>query len=104
MEESGEIIPSFPLGSGGGERKADIDQKITEPATKKTLDQGLGDPGLRHWEWWCVCVCVCVDVQQRDSKSVCCFFILFMCMCVRALPRFVVVVRNEASLTVRFKE
>lgn len=54
MEEHGEIIPSFPLGSRGKERKTDIDQKITHQPPKPRL----GDPGLRHWEW-CVCACVC---------------------------------------------
>lgn len=74
MEESEEIIPSFPLGSGGGERKADIDQKITHQPPK-TPNQGLGDPGLRHWEWY-VCVTALsvlhnvIRVQYVNSKSV----------------------------------
>lgn len=30
MEASEEIIPSFPLGSRGGERKSDADQRIIQ--------------------------------------------------------------------------
>lgn len=54
MEDSGEIIPSFPLDSvGGEERGVTLTRKL--PINNQNLEQG--EPGLRHWE---VCAHVCL--------------------------------------------
>lgn len=52
MEDSGEIIPSFPLDSVGGGGMT-LTRKL--PINNQNLEQG--EPGLRHWE---VCVHACL--------------------------------------------